>query len=182
MSFIEENAIWLDRDPDAKEGADTGFQKNPDRRGWKRVSDIICGRDEIDQICQKAISSIVGVKAASAFLSSLSSSRLLSGREIVLHFDQHQQTLAGYALHDISAVNDAVYRYLEVEKIPAAEEQTICDNLDAYFTFLSKDKKEAAAHFANLYVSQTYPKAVSFIARKCRVLTMSMIVYVRGIQ
>lgn len=29
LSFIEENAIWLDRDPDAKEGADTGLMKNP---------------------------------------------------------------------------------------------------------------------------------------------------------
>ena len=182
LSFIEENAIWLDRDPDAKEGADTGLMKNPDRRGWKRVSDIISGRDELGPIFQKAISSIVGVKAASAFLTSLSSARLLSGKEVLMHLDYHLQTLAGYPLHDISAINDAIYRYLEVEKVSASDEKTICNNLDAYFSFLTKEKKEAAAHFANLYVSQTYPKAVSIIARKCHVLTMSMIVYVRGIQ
>lgn len=93
LSFIEENAIWLDRDPDAKEGADTGLMKNPDRRGWKRVSDIISGRDELGPIFQKAISSIVGVKAASAFLTSLSSARLLSGKEVLMHLDDHLQTL-----------------------------------------------------------------------------------------
>lgn len=99
-----------------------------------------------------------------------------------MHLDDHLQTLAGYPLHDISAINDAIYRYLEVEKVSASDEKTICNNLDAYFSFLTKEKKEAAAHFANLYVSQIYPKAVSIIAMKCRVLTMSMIVYVRGIQ
>ena len=182
LAFIEENAIWLDRDPDAKEGADTGLMKTPDRRGWKRVSDIINGQEELGAVYQKAISSIVGAKATSAFLTSLSTSRLLSGKEVLLHLDDHLQTLAGYPLHDISAINDAIYRYLEVEKVPASDEKIICNNLDAYFSFLTKEKKEAAAHFANLYVSQTYPKAVSFIARKCRVLTMSMIVYVRGIQ
>src|SRR5574344_163861 len=41
--FIQENAIWLDKNPDAREGADTGLEKTPDRRGWKRVSDIISG-------------------------------------------------------------------------------------------------------------------------------------------
>ena len=33
--FIQENAIWLDKNPDAREGADTGLEKTPDRRGWK---------------------------------------------------------------------------------------------------------------------------------------------------
>ena len=50
------------------------------------------------------------------------------------------------------------------------------------FTFLSKEKKEAAAHFANLYVQGTYPKAVSFMARECQVLTMTMVLYVKSIR
>ena len=29
--FIDENRMWLDKDPDAKEGADTGLDKTPDR-------------------------------------------------------------------------------------------------------------------------------------------------------
>ena len=46
----------------------------------------------------------------------------------------------------------------------------------------TKEKKEAAAHFANLYVQGTYPKAVSFMARECQVLTMTMVLYVKSIR
>ena len=66
IDFIQENQIWLDKDPDAKEGEDTGLDKTPDRRGWKRVSDIIAGSDELSQLHVMAVSSIVGPKAASA--------------------------------------------------------------------------------------------------------------------
>ena len=55
-------------------------------------------------------------------------------------------------------------------------------NLDDYFEFLAKTKKEAAAHFANLFVQKTYPNAVAFIARECQILTMMFISYVKGIQ
>ena len=55
-------------------------------------------------------------------------------------------------------------------------------NIDSYFTFLSKEKKEAAAHFANLYVQGTYPKAAAFMACECQVLTMSMVLYVKSIR
>ena len=34
IGFIDENRMWLDKDPDAKEGADTGLDKTPDRRAW----------------------------------------------------------------------------------------------------------------------------------------------------
>ena len=40
----------------------------------------------------------------------------------------------------------------------------------------------AGAKIANLYVNDTYPNAVGFIARECQVLTMSLIIYVKGIK
>jgi len=40
IEFLEEHPEWMDKDPDAKEGADTGLDKSPDRRAWKRVSDV----------------------------------------------------------------------------------------------------------------------------------------------
>ena len=42
-------------------------------------------------------------------------------------------------------------------------------------------RAEAAAHFATLYVQDTYPKAVAFMARECPILTMSMVLYVKNI-
>jgi MoxR-like ATPase len=180
--FIRENPIWLDKNPDAKEGADTGLDKTPDRRAWKRVSDVLKAAQDITPIITKAISSIVGPKAASALVGSVSAKKILSGREVLQNFEKHLPTLKGYELHQLSVVNDGIFRHLEVENLSGQAKENAKKNIDAYFTFLSKEKKEAAAHFANLYVQGTYPKAVSFMARECQVLTMTMVLYVKSIR
>ena len=180
--FIRENPMWLDKNPDAKEGADTGLDKTPDRRGWKRVSDILKTAGDISPIVTKAIAAIVGPKAASALVGSVSARKILSGREVLQNFEKHLPTLKGYELHQLSVVNDGIFRHLEVENLSGQARENAKRNIDAYFTFLSKEKKEAAAHFANLYVQGTYPKAVSFMARECQVLTMAMVMYVKSIR
>ena len=180
--FIRENPLWLDRDPDAREGADTGLDKTPDRRAWKRVSDILGGLPEITPLATKAISAIVGPKAASALVGSISARKILSGREVLQNLGKHMATLRGYELHQLSVVNDGIFRHLEVENPIGEAREKAKKNAEAYFDFLAKEKKEAAAHFANLYVQGTYPKAVGFLARECQVLTMSMVVYVKGIR
>lgn len=180
--FIRENPMWLDKNPDAKEGADTGLDKTPDRRGWKRVSDILKTAGDISPIVTKAIAAIVGPKAASALAGSVSVRKILSGREVLQNFEKHLPTLKGYELHQLSVVNDGIFRHLEVENLSGQAKENAKKNIDAYFTFLSKEKKEAAAHFANLYVQGTYPKAVSFMARECQILTMAMVMYVKSIR
>lgn len=180
--FIRENPMWLDKNPDAKEGADTGLDKTPDRRGWKRVSDILKTAGDISPIVTKAIAAIVGPTAASAVVGSVSARKILSGREVLQNFEKHLPTLKGYELHQLSVVNDGIFRHLEVENLSGQAKENAKKNIDAYFTFLSKEKKEAAAHFANLYVQGTYPKAVSFMARECQVLTMAMVMYVKSIR
>ena len=182
MDFIKENSIWLDKNPDAKEGADTGLEKTPDRRAWKRVSDIIKGQDSLGGIFTKIISSVVGPKAASAFLSSVSAHKIVSGREVLYGFDKVTATLENYKIHELSVVNDGIFRHLEIEKVAQKDIKTVASNLESYFDFLTKNKKEAAAHFANLYVQKTYPNAIGFIARECSILTMALIMYVRGIK
>lgn len=79
-------------------------------------------------------------------------------------------------------VNDGIFRCIEVEKVPDKDKGSVSKNIEDYFDYLTKSKKEAAAHFANLYVSKTYPNAISFIARDCKMLTMSLIVYVKSIK
>lgn len=182
IEFIQEDSIWLDRNPDATEGADTGLEKTPDRRGWKRVSDIIKNSPELTPLHSKAISAIVGVKAASAFSANVSARRVLSGRDILYSFEKHKATIGNYQIHELSVVNDAVYRFLEIEKVPEKDKQMVAENAEAYFDFLSKNRREAAAHFANLYVSKTYPNAVGFFVKNCQILTMSLILYVKSIK
>ena len=115
--FIRENPMWLDKNPDAKEGADTGLDKTPDRRGWKRVSDILKTAGDISPIVAKAIAAIVGPKAASALAGSVSARKILSGREVLQNFEKHLPTLKGYELHQLSVVNDGIFRHLEVENL-----------------------------------------------------------------
>lgn len=181
IDFIQENQPWLDNDPDAKEGEDTGLDKTPDRRAWKRVSDILKQSGELSPLLTKAISAVVGPKAASAFVSNVSSRKIVSGREVMLGFPKVKEKLDKYELHQFSVVNDGIYRFLEVEKVPAKDKEMAKKNLEDYFAYLTHAKKEAAAHFANLFVQETYPNAVAFIARECQVLTMMFISYVKGI-
>ena len=182
--FIDEHRIWLDKDPDMKEGADTGLDKTPDRRAWKRVSDIIRGKEELKEIDTKVISSIIGPKAASAFIQNAASRKILSGREVLAGFDNKKirETLEGYGIHQLSVVNEGIYRHLEVEKVQEKNIKVYAENLMAYFEFLTKNKKEAAAHFANIYVQQTYQEAINFIASKCSILVVMLISYVKGIK
>ena len=100
----------------------------------------------------------------------------------MLKFPNVKEKLALYELHQLSVVNDGIYRFLEVEKVPDKDKETVRKNLEDYFEYLTKSKKEAAAHFANLFIQKTYPNAVAFIARECQMLTMMFISYVKGIK
>lgn len=184
ISFIDENRLWLDKDPDAKEGADTGLDKTPDRRAWKRVSDIVSGKNDLKEIDAKIISSIVGAKAASAFMQNAAKRKLITGREVLTGFDKAKvkDALAEYGIHQLSVVNEGIYRHLEVEKVSDKEAKVYADNLMSYFEYLTKKRKEAAAHFANIYVQQTYQQAIAFIATKCPMLVMMLVSYVKSIK
>ena len=180
--FIREHSEWLDRNPDTKEGADTGLDKTPDRRSWKRVSDIILNVSDMGGVMSKLISSIVGVKAASAFLSDVANRKIVSGREVVFNYGAVKSTLEDYQLHQLSVVNDGLYRFLEVEKIAPEDREKALKNIGDYFDWLVKEKKEAAAHFANIYMQDTYPIAKKYLAKNSGVLVMSMISYVNHIK
>ena len=182
--FIAENRMWLDKDPDSREGSDTGLEKSPDRRAWKRVSDLIKGVAELNEIYVKLISSAVGPKAASAFIQSSAAKKLLTGKDILSKFNDKkvQGEIAKYGIHQLSVVNEGIFRHLEVEKVSEKNASMYSENLMAYFQFLIGKKKEASAHFATLYIKPIYPKAVNFIVRNCPSLVMLLMSYVNGLK
>ena len=71
-----------------------------------------------EEIDSKIISSIVGPKAASAFIQNAATRKILSGREVLAGFDKAKvkDTIAEYGIHQLSVVNEGIYRHLEVEK------------------------------------------------------------------
>lgn len=121
--FIRENPIWLDKNLDSKEGVDTGLDKTPDRRAWKRVSDILKTAGDINPIVTKAMSAIVGPKAASALVGSVSAKKILSGREVLQNFEKHLPTLKGYELHQPVVATGARWmdclRFQQIVKCPS---------------------------------------------------------------
>ncbi len=130
----------------------------------------------------KAVSGIVGVNAASQFLASLSSQKILSGREILKDFNKYKKIIDTYKLHSLAAINEDIYRRLETDAVSYGDEKQTAKSLESYFDWLSENKKEAAAHFAKLYLSNTYPKAVGYMAQNCKILTMSLLLYVKSIK
>ena len=97
--------------------------------------------------------------------------------------DRHRGALSKYRIHELSVVNEGLFRFLETEMIPQEDKAAVSTNLESYFELLTKTTKEAAAHFGNLYVSSNlYPNACRFISSDCPMLTMSLIMYVKAIK
>jgi len=164
VSFIQNEGVWLDGNEGQKAGIDTGLDKTPDRRAWKKVSDVLLGKEDLNELHKKLVAGIVGPAATSRFFGSITGNKVLSGMEVLLNFDKYKAVLAKYKLHQFAIVNDGIFRYLEAGDIKGEAVQTITSNLLAYYTMLEKAKnQEAIAHFASVFEKNAYPKAILFI-------------------
>lgn len=184
VGFIEDNGNWLDKDPDVEEGSDTGLIKMPDRRAWKRVSDIVRGRRILDGFDAEMVAGIVGVRAANLFFSSLGSGSSLSGKDILYGFSNPdvRERVRSSRLHELSVVNDSLFACLETESVPAGDRKRVGENILSYFSYLSGFKKDCAAHFVACYQNPAYQGAVNFIARECPELPDAIIRYIGKIK
>lgn len=184
ISFIEDNKSWLDKDPELEEGSDPGLIKIPDRRAWKRVSDIIKGRRALGDLDANIIAGIVGVRAANKFLNSLNKKFSLSGKDILFDFSNHdvKERVRLSQLHELTVVNDSLFAYLETERIPVKDRMQVGHNILLYFSFLIGFKKDCAAHFIACYQNPSYQKAVEFIAHECPSLPDIIIQYIYKIK
>lgn len=164
IQFIQNDVVWLDGNEGQKTGIDTGLDKSPDRRAWKKVSDVIVGHEELGELQKKLVAGIVGPAATSRFFGSITGNKVLSGKEVLLEYAKHKMVLSKYKLHQLAIVNDGVFRYLETGNISADQIELVTKSLTDYYTMLEKNKnKEAIAHFASVFEKNAYPKAILFI-------------------
>ncbi len=162
IAFIQENPRFLDTCDKAAD--ETGLDKSPDRRAWKKVSDCIKDSADILPIHKKIISGIVGAQAAQAFIKSISQNRVLSARDILMDYDKHKDKIAKYLLHETAVANESIFRFLETGDFNENEKPTIAKNLGLYAKSLeSPKKKEEFAHFVSVYEKGTYRQAIIFI-------------------
>ncbi len=162
ISFLSENHNLLDGD-DTPEGSD--LDKTPDRRAWKRVSDVISGVEPLTELHRKLIAGIVGLSAGARFHRHATAGTKLSARDVMQSFRKHAATIAKLPLHELAQLNEAIFRYLETEGLAHATTRKTCARALNDYTRLLVDRKlnEAFALWANLYTDNNYPKTNMFI-------------------
>lgn len=165
ISFIRENGTWLDKDPSLEEGEDTGLDKTPDRRAWKRVSDVIKGKENLEKNDILLMSSIVGVKATNIFIKNIRQNKTIEARDLLNDFDSKAPYLSDLSLHQFTVLNEDIFMFLESSIDSISNKKTIASNLSKYMDYLkSNNKNEVLASFAHYLNDKKYEEAAHFIA------------------
>lgn len=161
VQFIQSHTDMLDGKYTGDEAV--GLTKTPDRRAWKKLSDCINGQNNMEDL-KIMCTGIVGASATAAFYQFLQSSTKLSAKEILLNYEAYQSRLSRYKLHELSLLNEDVFRFLDMQEWKAEEAPSIAANFDKYWRMLrSKQSKEAFAHLVSVFESGNYPRAISLI-------------------
>ncbi|MBQ0155358.1 MAG: AAA family ATPase [Bacteroidales bacterium] len=164
INFIQEHSDMLDGVP---VDIDNGLEKTPDRRGWKRVSDLITGVGNIDVIYKKLISGIVGNQAGALFFDFINKTSLPSAKDVLLNYKKFEKILKSLKLHELSIVNESLFRFMETGPIEAKDKEKVKKNLPLYLDMLEKDgKDEAFAHWTSLYSGGNYPNSMMMIVEE----------------
>ena len=196
IDFIQSEPTLLDSTPELKEGEDTGLEKYPDRRAWRRVSDVLQDvapdgsmrpRRNISEDDLDLIAGIVGAQAASRFFAFTQGRQMLTGAQVLNDCDACEAQLRGYRLHQLAIINESIFQHLEISYPDATQLLTYsaaaldenspmdivqlhryADNFQRYYSLLENmEQNEAIAHMANLFESGSYPEAILFISTFC---------------
>ena len=176
--FISAQPEWLDGDGGIS--LDTGLEKTPDRRAWEKVSSIIEGTASLTEAYKQILSGIIGIKASVAFFTYLEGNALLSAEDVLLHYAKNQKTLIGYEVHELAKANESIFRYLEGKTPEGKDREAVKKNLSAYVAFLD-NRKEAMAHFANLFAEGGFHRASSFIILETPKIFSRMKSFIKGL-
>lgn len=178
ISFIRENPKALD--DMGNHGEDHGLEKTPDRRGWKKVSDLIKGKNDLGDVFRKVVGGIIGVPTMTLFFQSLGEHKLLSAVDVLKNFDKHAKTLAGYKLHELCTLNEAIFSYLNKDAQKGIAEEKCKENLGKYFeSILQSSNKEAFANLINLVEKGQYPKTTIYLLTKLPEIYKKMTNYIK---
>lgn len=182
INFITENQQWLDKDPNMNENEDMGLDKTPDRRAWKRVSDILIDTDRITDKDIKLIASIIGVKAANLFVTKMNANKKVTGKELLHDFDACVAGLDRLKTHDFALLNEDIFQYLQITDIAADKIDAVKSNIVKYVDYLKTSKRgEVLASFSSQVSGGKYTKAYRFFLQHCNDIILDLMDYVTSI-
>lgn len=123
IDFISENQNMLDCSEYDK--SIMGLERSPDRRSWERLSDVLKNMSGMGQQELEVISGIIGTAAATRFYSSVSEHKILNAAEILntSDFSSIKKALGEYKIPELAVINEAIFRYLDVENYSSSEEE-----------------------------------------------------------
>ena len=166
IEFIRDNGTWLDQDPTLSEGEDTGLDKTPDRRAWKRVSDVIRDKRYLEKNDHLLLSGIVGVKAVNKFLKHIRRNERVLAADLLNDFDSVVNSLDKMKPHEYNELNESVYEYIQSRCTVFPDPGRIVANLRRYVDYMKEhNRKEAMATFRPYYIDRKYSAATRFITR-----------------
>ena len=171
IKYISANHDELDGNV-LEPASDDCLEKSPDRRAWERVSGIIKDQSMLTNVHKSIVAGIIGQKTANRFFEFLSTTRIISASELLLgDFKEVSRKLKSYGTPEYAVINDSIFPYLEKETggdCKGDKYQLLAKNLSHYIDFLLvTQKREAMAHFANLFGSTSYPNTLAFIIENC---------------
>lgn len=160
IDFIEDNPAFLDSDG-SRTGESSLLEKTPDRRGWERVSDVLKMSDGTIVI-KKIVAGIVGITASNRLFETISFRKRVTAESILSGFDSNVSELRKYKAHELSVINESIYRCMETGKQGNPD---VCSaNILKYMKWLAgEDRRECMAHFCSLFEGASYPKANLFL-------------------
>jgi len=128
------------------------------------------------------LAGIVGAAATQAFVSFLGTSRLLSGKDILLEFQKHKDALKKYKLHEVAAVNEDIFQFIELGGQTPEQKKVMAENLKKYIDELQKAKRnEEIAHFASFFEKDTYKNALSFVVTEVPAVYEAIIGFIENL-
>lgn len=180
ISFIQDNPDYLDGDSTYRQEA--GLNRTPDRRSWKRASDVMKKYKILTDDKKAIFTGIVGQVATRLLFEHVNSHRIPGAKQILLEdFEDCITALEDLSVPELCTVNTNLFNFIDSKSYLKTKKKSIAKNLELYYDFLIDNTySEAVGHLVSLCSSEKYPESLFFITMECRKLYEKILEFMNG--
>ena len=180
ISFIQDNPDYLDGDSTYRQEA--GLNRTPDRRSWKRASDVMKKYKVLTDDKKAMFTGIVGQVATRLLCEHVKSHRIPGAKQILLEdFEDCITALEDLSVPELCTVNTNLFNFIDSKSYLKTKKKSIAKNLELYYDFLIDNTySEAVGHLVSLCSSEKYPESLFFITMECRKLYEKILEFMNG--
>lgn len=177
IDFIENNPIYLDGNSSFDDYSEEMI-KNPDRRAWERVSNIIYNNGNLNNsIFQKLLSGIIGINATAEFLNYINgcipNTNLIETNESLLDLNVPQK---------INKIETFFAKLDKFEVITNTESTNLLEELSKFILELLNNKEsEIVAYIIDLINSEKYSNTNDLLINNCNEIITRLFSFIDSI-